>query len=254
MDQQLNRQIFEYATRIGDNSLVLGQRLAEWCGHGPILEEDIAMTNISLDLIGQARAFLTYAGSVEGKNRTEDDLAFFRETREFKNNLLVEQPNGDFAVTMIRQLYFSAFQYYFFDELKRSKDETLAALAEKSFKEVAYHLRHSSEWTLRLGDGTQESHRRVQNAVNDLWIYTGDMFVTNGVDNDLLKAGIAVDMKTVNEKWHSKVKEVLEQATLSKPESGFFITGGIEGKHSEHLGHMLSEMQILPRSFPGAEW
>lgn len=250
----MNQNLFEYILRIGDNSLVLGQRLAEWCGHGPILEEDIAMTNISLDYIGQARAFLTYAGTVEGKNRSEDDLAFLREAREFRNNLLVEQPNGDFAQTMARQLFFSVFQYYFFEQLKKSKDSTLAALADKSFKEVTYHLRHSREWTYRLGDGTEESHLRMQQAIDNLWLFTGDLFTTNTVDDELLKAGVGVDMNTVKKNWEEMIAEILSKAILNKPQSAYFVTGGIDGKHSEHLGHMLSEMQILPRSFPGAEW
>ena len=176
---ELNKNIAEYALRIGDTSLILGQRLAEWCGHGPILEEDIALTNISLDLIGQSRAFLTYAGEKEGNGRSEDDLAFFREARTFKNRLMAEQPNGDYAQTMIRQLFLSVYQYYFYTELMKSKDETFAALAEKSLKEVTYHVRHSSEWTIRFGDGTEESHVRTLEAVDTLWKYTGDLFETD---------------------------------------------------------------------------
>jgi ring-1,2-phenylacetyl-CoA epoxidase subunit PaaC len=191
---------------------------------------------------------------VDGKNKTEDDLAFLRDEREFRNTLLTEQPNGDFAMTMARQLFISAFQYYFFNELKKSKDETFAALAEKSFKEVNYHLRHSSEWVLRLGDGTNESHQRMQDAVNALWIFTGDLFATNETDAILLKAGIGTDMQKVKEQWQKKIAEILSQATIVKPADGFSITGGIEGKHTEHLGHLLSEMQILQRTIPGAEW
>lgn len=249
-----NKYISEYALRIGDTSLILGQRLGEWCGHGPVLEEDIALTNIALDLIGQATAFLSYAGKTEGKNRTEDELAFLRDTREFKNTLLAEQPNGDFAKTIVRQLFISAFQYYFFDRLKKSKDEMFAALAEKSLKEVSYHLRHSSEWTYRLGDGTPESSEKIRFAVADLWNYTGDMFMMNATDKELLKLKIAVDLNDVKKDWEKKIAEIFEKATLEVPKDAYMITGGIEGKHTEHLGHMLSDMQILPRSFPGATW
>ena len=249
-----NTNLAEYALRIGDTSLILGQRLGEWCGRGPILEEDIALTNISLDLIGQARAFLTYAGELEGKGRTEDDLAFFREAREFRNNLLVEQPNGDYAHTILRQFFVSAFHYYFFNELKNSKDTTFAALAEKSLKEVTYHLRHSSEWVMRLSDGTRESNLRMLEAIDDLYRYSGDLFTADEVDAELMKDGISVDINKVRQLWTKKVKEVFEQATLPYPEENFMITGGIKGLHSEHLGHLLSEMQVLPRSFPGAEW
>lgn len=250
----LNQQIFEYALRIGDTSLILGQRLGEWCGHGPILEEDIALTNISLDLIGQARAFLTYAGEVEGKGRTEDDLAFYRDAREYKNNLLVEQPNGDYAQTMLRQFFVSVYQYYFYTELQKSKDTTFAALAEKSLKEVSYHVRHSSEWIIRFGAGTPESNLRTVGAIENLWNFTGDLFETNETDISLLKAGIGVDMKKVQGEWEKKVRNVFSTATLIYPEENFMITGSIKGIHTEYLGHILSEMQILPRTFPGVEW
>jgi len=251
---ELNKNIAEYALRIGDTSLILGQRLAEWCGHGPILEEDIALTNISLDLIGQSRAFLTYAGEKEGNGRSEDDLAFFREARAFKNRLMAEQPNGDYAQTMIRQLFLSVYQYYFYTELMKSKDETFAALAEKSLKEVTYHVRHSSEWTIRFGDGTEESHVRTLEAVDTLWKYTGDLFETDQVDADLKKVGIAVDMEAVKSGWDKKISEVFETATLTIPQEGFMIGGSVTGMHTEHLGHLLAEMQVLPRSFPGVEW
>ena len=251
---ELNKNIAEYSLRIGDTSLIIGQRLGEWCGHGPILEEDIALTNISLDLIGQARAFLTYAGEQEGNNRNEDDLAFLREAREFKNKLMAEQPNGDYAQTMIRQFFLSVYQYFFFIELMKSKDTIFAALAEKSLKEVTYHVRHSSEWVIRFGDGTKESHVRTLEAIDTLWKYTGDLFETNQLDLDLIKEGIAVDMKIVRKAWEKKIREVFEKATLTIPEESFMIGGSINGLHSEHLGHLLSEMQVLPRSFPGVEW
>lgn len=254
MEAILTTHLVEYILRIGDTSLILGQRLGEWCGHGPILEEDIALTNISLDLIGQTRAFFAYAGIVEGKNRSEDDLAFFRDARAYRNTLLAEQPNGDFAKTIVRQLFVSIFQLYFFEELKNSKDKTLAALSERSWKEVAYHVRHCKEWTYRLGDGTKESHSRMQKGIDELWRYTGDLFYANETDAVLLKAGIAVDLTKVKALWTEKIKEILAQATLKYPEDKFFITGGCEGRHTEYLGHILAEMQILPRSFPNAVW
>ena len=254
MDKAAKKHISEYSLRIGDTSLILGQRLGEWCGHGPIIEEDIALTNISLDLIGQARAFLTYAGELMEIKKSEDDLAFWREARDFKNSILAEQPNGDFAQTILRQLFISTFQFYFFQRLKKSKDETLSALAEKSFKEVSYHLRHCCEWTYRLGDGTPESRKKMLNAIDALWRYTGDLFSSDETDNELLRLGIAIDLKEVKKDWDKKIKEVFIRATLPVPSDVFMITGGIKGKHSEYLGHMLAEMQILPRSFPGAEW
>lgn len=254
MDNSVNKLISEYSLRIGDTCLILGQRLGEWCGHGPIIEEDIALTNISLDLIGQARAFLTYSGELLEINRSEDDLAFFREAREFRNSILAEQPNGDFAQTILRQLFISTFQYYFYDSLKKSKDETLAAFAEKFFKEVTYHLRHCSEWTYRLGDGTSESKEKMLYAIDELWRYTGDLFSSDETDKELLSLGIAVDLTEVKKKWDKKINEVFTRATLPVPSDIFMITGGMKGKHTEYLGHLLAEMQILPRSFPGAEW
>lgn len=254
MNANQNKSLINYCLRLGDSSLVLGQRLGEWCGHGPILEEDIALTNISLDLIGQARAFYTYAGELENKGKTEDDYAFFRDEREYYNLLICEQPNGDFGQTMVRQFLYSAFCYYFYSALKKSSDARLAALADKSLKEVTYHLRHSSEWLIRLGDGTAESHRRVADGVADLWCFTGDMFVMDDVDSALIKDGIAVDLNALKMPWENKVKEVFQLAKLSVPENVFMIQGSRDGKHTEHLGHLLTEMQALPRAFPGAQW
>lgn len=254
MEKSLNKYISEYSLRIGDTSLIVGQRLGEWCGHGPIIEEDIALTNISLDLFGQARAFLTYAGERMEIKKSEDDLAFFRDAREYRNSILAEQPNGDFAQTILRQLFISTFQFYFFDRLKSSKDEMFAALAEKSHKETAYHLRHCSEWTYRLGDGTPESKEKIMKAVSELWRYTGDLFMSDETDKELLRLGIAVDLTEVKKDWDKKINEVFTKATLTVPANVFMITGGIQGKHTEYLGHLLAEMQILPRSFPGAEW
>lgn len=248
------KALFEYCLRLADSSLILGQRLGEWCGHGPILEEDIALTNVALDFVGHATALLQYAAKVEGKNRTEDDLAYHRSEREFKNVLLVEQPNGDYAKTIARQFLFDTFQYYYYQALQESKDETLAALAEKSLKEITYHLRHSSQWVLRLGDGTAESHERIQNAINDLWMFTGDLFEMDEVDAVLIKEGIASDMGPVKEKWNAHVGEIVKKATLQIPAQTFMQRGSREGKHTEHLGYLLAEMQYLPRTFPDAKW
>jgi ring-1,2-phenylacetyl-CoA epoxidase subunit PaaC len=246
--------LFQYCLRLADSSLILGQRLSEWCGHGPILEEDIALTNVALDLVGQATALFQYAAKVEGKGRTEDDLAYQRNERDFKNVFLVEQPNGDYAGTIARQFLFDAYQYYFYEELQKSKDETISALAEKSLKEISYHLRHSSQWVLRLGDGTSESHQRIQNAINDLWMFTGDLFDMDEMDAVLIKDGIAVELKPIKEKWNKHVAEIIEKATLKIPEQMFMQRGSREGKHTEHLGFLLAEMQYLPRTYPGAKW
>jgi ring-1,2-phenylacetyl-CoA epoxidase subunit PaaC len=244
----------EYCLRLGDSNLILAQRLGEWCGHGPILEEDIALTNICLDLLGQSRALLTYAGEAEGKGRTEDDLAYLREALDYRNVLLVEQPNGDFAQTILKQFFYSAYQYFLYDALKQSKDKMISALAEKSLKEVTYHLRHSSEWVKRLGAGTEESNQRINDALNELWIYTGDMFDMDEVDAALIKEGIAVDLNLIKVMWENKVKEVFTEAELTIPESTFMIRGSRTGKHTEHLGYILAEMQVLHRQHPQATW
>ena len=246
--------LFEYCLRLGDNSLVIGHRLSEWCGHGPILEEDIAMINIALDLVGQSRMMLQYAAEVEGKGRTEDDLAYLRDVLHFRNSLLTEQPNGDFAVTMMRQLFITAFNYHLYEALKSSKDETIAAFGEKSLKEVTYHLRHCGEWIVRLGDGTEESHDRAQSALDDLWMFTGDLFETTEGDQLLIKEGIAADLSGIRSKWEATIDEILERAKLEKPVSTYMMTGSRTGKHTEHLGYLLAEMQFLPRAYPGAKW
>lgn len=248
------KALFEYCLRLADSSLILGQRLGEWCGHGPILEEDIALTNIALDFVGHATAMLQYAAKVEGKDRTEDDLAYMRNEREFRNVLLVEQPNGDYAKTIARQFLFDTYQYYYYEALQKSKDETIAALAEKSLKEITYHLRHSSQWVLRLGDGTAESHERIQTAINDLWAFTGDLFDMDEADTCLIKEEIAVDLKPIKEKWFNHVSEILKKATLQIPAQTFMQSGSREGKHTEHLGYLLAEMQYLSRTFPHAKW
>lgn len=254
MKAKTTTPLFEYCLRLGDTPLILGQRIAEWCGHGPILEEDIALTNISLDLIGQARAFLSYAAEVEGAGNTEDDIAFFRGEREYKNILLAEQPNEDFAQTILRQFLISAFQYFYYGALTKSKDERIAALAEKSLKEVTYHLRHSSEWVIRLGDGTNESKKRLGNALSELWRFTGDMFDMDETDSVLISQGIATDLNALRTPWLEKVKETFAFATIKVPENVFMLSGSRKGKHTEYLGHMLSEMQYLPRTYPGASW
>jgi ring-1,2-phenylacetyl-CoA epoxidase subunit PaaC len=244
----------EYLLRLGDSSLIIGHRLSEWCGHGPILEEDIAMTNIALDFVGNATAILTYAAQLEGKGRTEDDLAFMRNEREFRNLLLTEQPNGDFAQTIARQFLVDAYLFFLYEELKSSKDETLAALATKAHKEIVYHLRHTSEWMYRLGDGTEESHNRIQQALDNLWMYTADLFDMDEVDQLLIKESIAPDLSIVKEKWEVEVKKVIQEATLKLPATTFKQKGSREGKHTEHLGFLLAEMQYVHRAYPGVKW
>jgi len=246
--------LFNYCLRLGDSSLILGQRMAEWCSNGPILEEDIAMTNLSLDLIGQSRTMLTYAGEIEGKGRSEDDLAYKREEREFYNTLLSERPNGHFGDTVVRNFLHDAFFYHLYQALMSSKDEMIAAHSAKSIKEVTYHLRHSSEWLVRLGDGTSESHEKVQDSINDLWEYTGDLFEMNEVDETLIKEGIAVDLTKVKTEWNKTVNTVLEKATLTLPEDAYMHSGRLEAVHSEYLGHLIAEMQFLQRAYPNAEW
>lgn len=250
----MNNNLFEYLIRLGDDSLILGHRLSEWCGHGPILEEDIAMTNIALDLVGQATSILKYAGEVEGKGRTEDDIAFLRFEREYKNVLLVEQANEDFGVTMMRQFLFDAFRKPLFEQLTKSADTQLAAIAEKSLKETKYHLKHSAEWVIRLGDGTDESHTRVQDALNHLWRYTDELFYTNEVDQDLESKGIIFSSVELKSTWMQMVKEVLERATLTIPDNGWQHEGGRKGLHSEHLGYILAELQYMQRAYPNMEW
>ncbi len=246
--------LFNYCLRLGDSSLILGQRMSEWCSNGPILEEDIAMTNLALDLIGQARTMLTYAGEIEGKGRTEDDLAYKREEREYYNVLLTERPNGHFGDTIVRNFLHDAFFYHLYQNLKTNKDEMIAAHAAKSLKEVTYHLRHSSEWLVRLGDGTEESHEKVQNSLNELWEYTGDLFEMNEVDETLIKEGIACNLNEIKKDWNKTIDKVLERATLSKPEDGYMHTGRLNAVHSEYLGHLIAEMQFLQRAYPDAQW
>jgi len=245
---------FEYLLRLGDDRLVVGHRLSEWCGHGPILEEDIALTNIALDLIGEATLFLKLAGEVEGKGRSEDTLAYFRDGIDFRNALLLELPKGDFGFTILRQFFFSVYSLLQMDALTRSSNRDLAGIAAKAVKESRYHVRHCAEWVVTLGDGTEESHARVQGAVDDLWRYTGELFIADDIDRDVTSAGLGVDPSTLSDRWHAEVSRVLEDATLTIPKTGYMQRGGREGKHTEHLGHLLSEMQIVARSHPGASW
>ena len=258
--------LIDYTLHLADNALILGHRNSEWCGHGPVLEQDIAITNISLDLIGQARNFFQYAAELinesspspsfgESKEEvSEDSLAYLRDNREFKNCLLVEQPNGDWAKTILRQFLFSGYQFYLYQQLQHSINQRLAAIAEKSLKEVIYHLRWSSEWVIRLGDGTTESRRRMLNAIDELWMYTGELFSNSQYEFQLIDLGIAFDCAGLQPKWEEKVKEIFAEATLPYPEKVFTQTGGKEGRHTEHLGHILADLQFMQRAYPGSEW
>jgi ring-1,2-phenylacetyl-CoA epoxidase subunit PaaC len=246
--------LFRYVLGLADDALVLGHRLSEWSGEAPMLEEDIALSNLALDLIGQARLFYAYAGEVEGKGRDEDALAYMREEHEFANLLLVEQPNGDFAVTMVRHLLYAAFKHPFYEALQGAQDRRLADIAGKAVKEMAYHVRHAGEWVIRLGDGTEESRRRTAAALDDLWMYTGEMFeVADGADA-LVRAGIAVEPARIRPAWNATIDRVLREATLARPADRWMQSGGRRGRHSEHLGHLLAEMQVLHRAHPGVTW
>jgi ring-1,2-phenylacetyl-CoA epoxidase subunit PaaC len=249
-----NTDLFEYVLRMGDDSLILGHRVSEWCGHGPILEEDIALTNMALDLIGQATNLLEYAGELEGKGRDGDALAFLRYDREYKNLLLVEQTNGDFGKTIMRQFFFDAYRKLLFERLIKSTDVQLAAIADKSLKETKYHLKHSSEWVIRLGDGTEESHNRIQESLDALWKYTAELFFENEVDSNLIAAGIIPSMEGIQEDWNEIVFSVLEEATLTIPTNKWKQEGGRIGKHTEHLGLLLAEMQYMQRAYPNMKW
>jgi ring-1,2-phenylacetyl-CoA epoxidase subunit PaaC len=245
---------FEYLLRLGDDRLILGHRLSEWCGHAPILEEDIALANIALDLIGQASLLLGLAGKVEGQQRDADALAYLRDAVEFRNALLVELPKGDFAVTIVRQLFYSVFALLQAEALQRSSNQELAGIAAKGVKESRYHVRHSADWVLKLGGGTLESRSRTQRAVDDLWRYTGELFLADDVDRAVAASGVGVDPSTLESAWSSTVRDVLGRAGLTIPDTPYMQRGGRTGRHTEHLGHLLSEMQILARSHPGASW
>lgn len=257
-NNQSAKNLVDYVLHLADTTLILSQRNSEWCAHGPILEQDIAITNISLDLLGQSRNFYQYAASLLNKQgdtiATEDSLAYMRDEREYKNLLLAELPKGDWAQTILRQFLFSVFQQLQYEQLCQSKDEQLAAIAEKSLKEITYHIRWSSEWVLRLGDGTEESHTRMKNAIGYLWEYTGECFMPASYETHCMQIGIAPDMASLQQKWLDKVTAVFEEATLPLPPATYMQTGGKEGVHTEHLGFILAEMQTLQRSIPGAEW
>jgi len=245
-----NSHLIENTLHLADTCLILGQRNSEWCAHGPILEQDIAITNITLDLIGQARNFYQYAATLinvsEGKEETEDTLAYLRSEREYKNLLICELPNGDWANTILRQFFFSAYQYLLFEELALSPDEQLSAIAKKSLKETSYHLKWSSEWVIRLGDGTEESHQRILSAISQLWTYTGEFFTNAHYES--------TNTSVIKSQWMNIVTDVFTEATLTVPPTIFMQTGGKTGTHTEHLGYILSNLQYLQRTYPGAEW
>jgi ring-1,2-phenylacetyl-CoA epoxidase subunit PaaC len=266
-----------YTLQLADNALIYGHRLGEWCGHGPILEQDIALTNISLDYIGQARSLYQYAANMfntlpeaerltffssvpleekikKGEQLDEDDFAYLRDGWDFRNVLLTEQPNGDWAMTIARAFFFDTFQHIYYTNLLKSKDPQLAAIAEKSLKEVTYHKRWSAEWVIRLGDGTAESKAKIQDAINHLWPYTGELFVNSSAENAMVSEGISADTALLQPQWQDAVAAILEEATLIQPESGWMHKGGKEGKHTEHLGYILTELQFMQRAYPGMEW
>ena len=250
----MNTHLINYTLHLADNALILGHRNSEWCGHGPVLEQDIAITNISLDLIGQARNFYQYASLIKGANSTEDSFAYFRDSPGFKNILLVEQLKGDWAQTILRQFFFSSFQKFLFEKLRASKDEQIAAIVVKALKEIDYHLRWSSEWVIRLGDGTEESHERMLKAIDELWGYTGEMFIPASYEMQMLNNGIGADVIVLKETWMQKVKEVFSEAGLTVPSTSLLHTGGKEGKHSGQLDDILKELQSVARAYPTAIW
>jgi len=250
----MKENLVQYIYGIADNALILGQRLGELCGHGPNLEVDIAMTNIALDLLGQTRSYYQYAAKLSGENATEDTIAFLRSEREYKNVLLVEQPNTDFAYSIGRQFLYDVYHLLLLTELQNSNDETLAAIAKKSIKEVSYHQRFSSDWIKRLGDGTEESHSKIQTAINDLWTFTDELFHQTDADKAMVSAGIGVDVTQLKEAFYHKVSEILQEATLQIPDMKYFQKGGKQGIHSEHMGYLLADLQYMQRTFPNMNW
>jgi len=250
----MNKALSDYILGVADNALILGQRLGDLCGHGASLESDIAITNISLDLFGQVRSYFQYAAKLQGGNASEDTIAFLRKENEYKNVLLVEQPNTDFAYTITRQFYFDVYHLLFLDQMQHSKDEMLAAIAVKSIKEVKYHVRFSGDWMVRLGDGTEESHQRIQQAVNDLWIFTDELFQVTENDVEMISQGIGVDVRLLKDAYYKQVKSVLFEATIDVPTIEYFQKGGKKGIHSEHMGFILTEMQYMQRTFPNMTW
>lgn len=246
--------LLNYTLHLADNALILGHRNSEWCGHGPVLEQDIAITNISLDLIGQARNFYQYAALIKDDGSTEDTFAYTRDVRQFLNCLLVEQPNGDWAKTILRQFFFSNYQFFLYEQLQKSSDTQLAAIAAKAIKEVTYHLRWSSEWVIRLGDGTEESNRRINEAIDESWNYTGEMFLPASYESEFIAADKTIDPALIKNLWQERTAAVFNEAGLTVPASGYMHTGGKEGKHSEYMGFILAELQFMQRAYPDANW
>lgn len=249
-----NENLYNYILGIADNNLILGQRLGELCGHGPSLETDIACTNISLDLLGQVRSYYQYASKLKGEEATEDSIAFLRKEREYINVLLVEQPNINFAYTIVRQFLFDSYHNLFLEELQQSHDITLAAIAKKSIKEANYHKRFSSDWVIRLGDGTQESNAKIQEAVDNLWTYTDELFHQTEADKAMVQAGVGVDVTLLKDRYYEIVKTILAESTISVPETKWFQKGGKNGIHTEHMGYLLADMQYMQRTYPNMEW
>lgn len=246
--------LYQYLLRLGDNAAILGHRLGEWCGHGPVLEEDIALINTSLDLLGHARSIYTYAAKVDNNGKDEDDVAYLRHEKQYRNALITEQPNGHYGDTIARQFLFDQFNLLLFTELLNSTDETVAAIAAKAVKEIRYHLRRSSEWVLRLGDGTEESHNRIQDSFNNIWKYTGDMFAKDQAIDHAISNGVGPDTDKFRSTWKENVSKVLDAATLKTPEDDWMQQGSLTGSHTEFLGHILSDMQYMQRTYPGCEW
>jgi phenylacetate-CoA oxygenase, PaaI subunit len=250
----MSDHLLNFTLHLADNSLIMGHRLSEWTGHGPVLEQDIAISNIALDLIGQSRNFYQYAAQIKGGGVTEDDLAYLRDAEEFKNILLAELPNGDWAKTILKLFFFSTYQYFLYQKLSASTDAQLSAISEKSLKEVTYHLRWSSEWVIRLGDGTEESHKRVETALNELWSYTAEMFLPVEYESECAQNNIGIDVSSLKDDWKNKVKAIFEEATISLPAENNENRNGKEGDHTEYLREILNDMQYLQRTYPGCEW
>ena len=250
----MSQNKINYVLHLADNALILGHRLSEWCGHGPVLEQDMAMTNIALDFIGEARNFYQYAAELKADGSTEDTLAYLRDAHEFKNCLLVELPNGDFARTIARQFLYDSYHFYFLENLSDSTDERLAGIAAKSLKEATYHLRWSSDWVVRLGDGTEESHNRIQLAFNELWEFSGEFLTKTELENSVDLANISIDLNEIKNSIFEKRKAVFEEATLKMPTDAWMQKGGKQGRHTEHLGFLLAEMQFLQRAYPNSVW
>lgn len=250
----MNQQLIDYILGLADNNLILGQRLGELCGHGPSLETDIALTNISLDLFGQVRSYYQYAAELQGEGFNEDTIAFLRKENEYKNSLLVEQPNSDFAYVVVRQFLYDHFHLLVLNELQHSKDETLAAIAKKSMKEVSYHVRFSSDWVRRLGDGTEVSKSKTQSALNELWVFTADLFVETSSDLAMVEAGVGVDLNRLKDAYYERINTVILESTLDVPNVVYFQKGGKKGVHSEYMGYILTEMQYMQRTYPNMNW